>query len=190
MGVRQANSRDVSPQPEPEPADKGRGDPKGKGADVDGKEVSRRHSRLGPDVGVAAGSGPSRGVQQASPPLSFTSIHRKQEPDGTWLHTPQLLCLIIPLHDVDTSTIPDRMAQDLHPNENAEPSATANEKESSWKSTALTTAKLLLCGVRDSADAFGPLKSIAGGLCFILENREVWSPPRISCRDSYRYSSG
>ena len=27
--------------------------------------------------------------------------------------------------------------------------------------------------MRDTADAFGPLKSVAGGLCFILENCEV-----------------
>ena len=49
------------------------------------------------------------------------------------------------------------------------------EKKSGWKSTAFATAKLLLRGVRDSADAFGPLKSVAGGLCFVLENCEVWS---------------
>ena len=40
------------------------------------------------------------------------------------------------------------------------------------------TAKLLLRGVRDTADAFGPLKSVAGGLCFLLENYEVFP---ISC---------
>ena len=34
-------------------------------------------------------------------------------------------------------------------------------------------AKLVLCGVRDSADTFTPLKSVTGGLCFILENCEV-----------------
>ena len=39
--------------------------------------------------------------------------------------------------------------------------------------TASAAAKLLLRGVRDTADAFGPLKSVAGGLCFILENCEV-----------------
>ena len=32
----------------------------------------------------------------------------------------------------------------------------------------------LLCVVRDSAHAFGPLKSVAGDLCSILENCEVW----------------
>ena len=57
--------------------------------------------------------------------------------------------------------------------ENVEPSATADGKGSDWKSTASASAKLLLRGVRDSADAFGPLKSAAGGLCFILENCEV-----------------
>ena len=69
------------------------------------------------------------------------------------------------------------MPQDLRPDEYAEPNAAANEKKPGWKSTAITTAKLLLRGVRDSADAFGPLKSVAGGLCFILENCEVWSSP-------------
>ena len=58
------------------------------------------------------------------------------------------------------------------PDEGIEPS-TADEKKPSWKSNAFAVAKLLLRGVRDSADAFGPLKSVAGGLCFILENYEV-----------------
>jgi hypothetical protein len=63
--------------------------------------------------------------------------------------------------------------------ENAEPSAAANENKPGWKSTASSSAKLLLLGVRDSADAFGPLKSVAGGLCFILENCEVCLPPHL-----------
>ena len=66
--------------------------------------------------------------------------------------------------------------REVLPDKNAE-LETASEKKSSWKSTAFATAKLLLRGVRDSADAFGPLKSVAGGLCFILENCEVWSSP-------------
>jgi hypothetical protein len=57
--------------------------------------------------------------------------------------------------------------------ESGEPRATADGSKSNWKSTASATAKLLLRGVRDTADAFGPLKSVAGGLCFILENCEV-----------------
>ena len=54
----------------------------------------------------------------------------------------------------------------------AEPGA-IDKKKPDWKSTASATAKLLLLGVRDSADVLGPLKSVAGGLCFILENCEV-----------------
>ena len=81
------------------------------------------------------------------------------------------------------------MQEDPHPDGNTEPSAVTNEKKPSWKSTALATAKLLLRGVRDSADAFGPLKSVAGGLCFILENCEVWGYPFLHYHDSDRYPS-
>ena len=70
-----------------------------------------------------------------------------------------------------TSTVSDHAT--LHHDKSGEPSAAADETKSNWKSTASATAKLLLRGVRDSADAFGPLKSVAGGLCFILESCEV-----------------
>ena len=60
--------------------------------------------------------------------------------------------------------------------ESVEPRA-ANK--SGWKPTASSSAKLLLRGVRDSADAFAPLKSVAGGLCFILENCEVCLLPHL-----------
>ena len=54
-----------------------------------------------------------------------------------------------------------------------------------WKSTVSATAKLVLYAVRDSADAFPPLKSVAGGLCFILDNYEVlFIPPHHSNYDS------
>ena len=58
-------------------------------------------------------------------------------------------------------------------NEIVEGSDAADENRPDWKSTASSSAKLVLRAVRDSADAFGPLKSVAGGLCFILENCEV-----------------
>ena len=51
--------------------------------------------------------------------------------------------------------------------------AAEEESESDWTTTASASAKLLLRGVSSSSDAFGPLKSVAGGLCFILENCEV-----------------
>ena len=52
-------------------------------------------------------------------------------------------------------------------------SAAVDENRPDSGSTASSSARLVLRAVRDSADAFGPLKSVAGGLCFILENREV-----------------
>jgi hypothetical protein len=68
----------------------------------------------------------------------------------------------------------------LRSNESPGPSAVA-DKKSNWKATASATAKLFLRGVRDSADAFGPLKSVASGLCFVLENCEVQSFACICC---------
>ena len=50
--------------------------------------------------------------------------------------------------------------------------------KSKLKSIATSTAKLFLRGVRESADAFPPLKSVAGGLCYILDNYEVRSPSK------------
>ena len=83
--------------------------------------------------------------------------------------------------NVGTSTVPDRAPATPNHDKSGEPSGAADETKSNWKSTAFTTAKLLLRGVRDSADAFGPLKSVAGGLCFIVENCEVWSPSCMRC---------
>ena len=74
-------------------------------------------------------------------------------------------------------------------NENVAPSPTAGESRPDWKSTASASAKLLLRGVRDSADAFPPLKSVAGGLCFILENCEVQFPLPPAIQKAYRYPS-
>jgi hypothetical protein len=81
--------------------------------------------------------------------------------------------------DVDTSVVPDRVPDVLRPNESVEPSAATDKNRSNWKSTASAAGKVLLLGVRDSADAFGPLKSVAGGLCVILENCEVRPPSHI-----------
>ena len=173
--ISQTRSRDPSPQLAPVPADEGRRDPQRTEADVDEKEGGQRESRVDPDVKLAAATGPSREDKRAYSPPPVTSIPLKQEPNSTWTISLRLRYLIIPSHNVDASTVLDHAQKELSHVENAEPNATASEKKSNWKSTAYATAKLLLRGVRDSADAFGPLKSVAGGLCFILENCEVWS---------------
>jgi len=91
-----------------------------------------------------------------------------------------MLPLIVSLDNVDDSAAPDQAQEVPSPNQSG-PSA-ADENKSNWKSTASATAKLLLHGVKESADAFPPLKSVAGGLCFILENYEVqpYFPTRYS----------
>ena len=61
--------------------------------------------------------------------------------------------------------------------ERVEQGAAADDNGSDWKATVSASAKFILRGVRDSADAFDPLKSVAGGLCFFLENYEVWFAP-------------
>ena len=70
-------------------------------------------------------------------------------------------------------------------NENVGASAAAEESRPGWESTASSSAKLVLRAVRDSSDAFGPLKSVAGGLCFILENCEVRCLPSQAICDAY-----
>ena len=76
---------------------------------------------------------------------------------------------IITLADADISIDPDRgEVPSVIDQQNA-----TGDSRGGWKTTVSATAKLLLCTVRDSADAFPPLKSVAGGLCFILENYEV-----------------
>ena len=176
----QAHSRDRSPQTKAIQADEGRDGPHGREADVSEKGASRSLLRLGPDVGDAAGSRPSREIKRGSSPLVVSSVSPKPEPDSTLTASPQQLCLITLSDNANIPAVPDRVQEDPRPDGNAEPNTAANEKKSSWKSTAFATAKLLLRGVRDSADAFAPLKSVAGGLCFILENCEVCSDPSYS----------
>ena len=160
-------------EPQSVPTDGSKSDQEGGEADAGGWR-----SHLNPDVEVATGSGPSRegsdddgeSVEPLSPFPSTSSILCGGDPNSVWiLLFWQLLLLIVPS---DTSTVPD-VAEVLRPDESIKPSSTMDDNKLGWKSTASATAKLLLRGVRDSADAFGPLKSVAGGLCFILENCEV-----------------
>ena len=182
-GEHQSRSTDPPPPPDvPErvPADESEGNQRGE-AKADG-----RYSHLRPDVEVAAGSESGRegdatdgekiGQVYRSPPIP--SIVHSGKPDGTRRWLSRLLPLIFPSDDVDSSIVPNRV-QNFRPDESVEPSVTADGVKSGWKSTASSTAKLLLRGVRDSADTFGPLKSVAGSLCFILDNCEVLPSSRM-----------
>jgi len=65
----------------------------------------------------------------------------------------------------------------------------AELSDADWKYIVSSTAKSLLRGVRDTADVFPPLKSVAGGLCFVLENHEVWSPSLSAIHKAHRCPS-
>jgi len=93
-----------------------------------------------------------------------------------------LLPLIIPSGNI-AATAPDRVPEVPHPGRSVEPYPTADGLTSDRKFTVSATIKLLRV-VRDFANGFGPLKSVAGCLCLILENCEVWRPcHRAICND-------
>lgn len=182
-GSEGASSTGSLPRSEPHVAVGGSHDRGSPRVDGEGREATRRN--LHPDVEVVEQSGPSQGGSDDGrktdgvdhPPPSAPSISHRGGPDGTWRSIFQLLPLTVSPDNVGDSDVPDRTQEAL--TDQSEPE-TADEKKSSWKSTASTTAKFILRGVRDSADAFGPLKSVAGGLCFILENCEVWCLSHIN----------
>jgi len=165
--IQQDRSRN---QQEHMPADGGDGARQRGEAGADEKEISQSHSRPGPDVEVVVDSRASREVERVYPSPSAGG------PDSTRTFSFQPLYLTIPSDNADTSAVRDHKSEaDVRSNKSAEPNAAANEDKRGWKSTAFETAKLLLRGVNDSADVFPPLKSVTAGLCFILDNCEVWS---------------
>ena len=92
----------------------------------------------------------------------------------------QLLPLIIPSDNIG-ATFPDYAQEVPYQGKSAEPSATTDTTTLGGRSAVSATVKLLQV-VRDSTNGFGPLKSVAGGLCLILENCDVWPP-------SYRFNT-
>jgi len=156
---------------------------------IDEGEANQRylHPHLYTRVAVGSGPGPEKkgadgekvGRVYPSPPAP--SITHTKTPNSMQMWSFQLLPLIVPSGNAGTSTVPDHLPEALHPDKGVEPSAAADNNNPGWKFTTSATAKLLLHGVRDSADAFGPLKSVAGGLCFILENCEVHTPSILCC---------
>jgi len=161
--IRSTDRPSATGVPEPVPAGRSNNGQEGIEGGVHGGEVSQRYLHPHSDIRLAVGSGSGHkgneaegeqvGRVRSSP--STPSITLSRKPDGI-------------------STIPEHVPTFLRSNESGGPSAGADGNRPDWGSTASATAKLILRGVRDSADAFGPLKSIAGGLCFILENCEVW----------------
>jgi len=170
-----------SPRPaEPESAVPAREDDDGRGgevADVDEGEVSQRYSHPHPDVAV--GSGHSGEPEEVHPSPCTPSISHGGKFDSTRTWSSSSPSLTIPSDNVDAPALPHHGQDIVRPNETHEPGATVDEKKPNYKLTTPSTAELLR-GVRDSAGAFGPLRSTARSLCLILDNYEVWPPSHTS----------
>jgi len=146
-------------------------------ADADGGEGSKRDLYPHPDVGVAVGGGHNGEFEGTRPSPPAPSISHGGKPDSTWIWLFWSMPLIVPSDNADTIPLLGYGPEVVRPDQTVEQSAAADKKKSNYKSAASTTVELLR-GVRDSAGAFGLLKSVAGSLCFILDNCEVWPPSR------------
>jgi len=82
-----------------------------------------------------------------------------------------VLSLIDPPDSAYNSAIPDQVQHVLDSGK-GEPNTRNENKFKQWK-FASATAKFFLRGIKESADAFPPLKSVVGGLCFIVDSFEV-----------------
>ena len=102
------------------------------------------------------------------------STSRVEEPESTWITSFQSPCLT---DDVGNPAVPGPAP--------APGDAAVSKNKSDWKHTASSAAKLLLRTVESVSDAFPPLKSTAAGLCFILDNCEVWSTIIRSISNTY-----
>ena len=174
---------------------------KGRGADVTDGEASLSNLNLHSEVSVegAVESGPSReesniGGKEAvlqvvgiNPPTPTPLISHVGGPDSMWTTLFSVLPLIGPTDDVGNPVIPDQ-GQDVPGSGKGEPSATDENRFGLWMSTVSATAKLLLRAAKESADAFPPLKSVVGGLCFILDNYEVCTPSSYDIHDAHMYT--
>ena len=80
----------------------------------------------------------------------------------------------VPSGNAGASTVPNHLPEALHPDKVVKLSVATHEGDLNRRSALSATASLLH-GVRDTTSGFVPLKSVAGTLCLILENCEVWT---------------
>ena len=139
---------------------------------------------VGPATPRPTESTPDLRVGDSILPVPSPLAFHDQESNGMQVPSPWKIHLTALFYNTDEPLVSDQPSPVLNTGQNirVEPSNTAvqqnavDESESKLLSLASSGAKLFLRGVRESADAFGPLKAVAGGLCFILENCEVWTP--------------
>ena len=122
-------------------------------------------------------------------PTSGPSNPPRQEPNGmqmTWARMIPLTIVLPRKADNPPTFDPSPLVTSEGKNEQqgstgdfTDPGAIDGNK-SYLKSLASSTAKLVLRGVKESADAFPLLKTVVGCLCFILDNYEVRRLPYMT----------
>ena len=134
---------------------------------------------IGPPKTRVDESAPDTGIGSPPPPTSHSTPH-VQDPKGTQTAPSQTTHLTPSPRVTDRSMIDPIQSLPSHtqreqsgsPEDVTEQDA-AGESKSNLGSLVVSAAKLTLRGVKEAADAFPPLKAVAGGLCFILDNCEV-----------------
>ena len=153
---------------------------------IDGRPATQLavlpHSQ--PDLRIGSSilphSQPDLGTELLIPSTSVPSPSQNQTLGGT------CATVLRGVHLTILPCDPDNAAQDpiqevigtgqekqSEPPEHAIESSAMDENGSNWKSTAYATTKLVINLLKESADAFPPLKSAVGGLSVILDHRDV-----------------
>ena len=150
---------------------------------VEGREIGEKDSHLRSGVeGVESGpsqKGDNFDEEKVNPVSPSPSEGMEAVTTELSLHPTDSL------DNTDGPAVPDHAQQ--VPTDEGEPSA-VDEDTSNRKSAASATAMSLLHRVKESSNAYAPLKSIAEGLYFILNNCEVW-PSSCTFPNAYGCSS-
>ena len=97
--------------------------------------------------------------------------------------------LTIPSGNLHSSAIPQRVQEPGQPLNHVLGSSIAAWEEPDPGPIATSGPKYFLQGVKESPGSFPLLKSVAEGLCFILDHCEVWYSTPHLIRNAYGFSS-
>lgn len=132
-------------------------------------------------VSHLAGSTPDLGIDPSTSPKPSSLTSRGQQSKGLRTFRFPMVHLMAPFSRNADSNIVDRVRSIFNKKQSkrsgpsshvVDPSET-DGNPSSVVPLVASAATLMLRGVKETADAFPPLKAVAGFLCFILDNCEV-----------------
>ena len=133
------------------------------------------------DLATPPHSEPNLRVGSSTLPKSALSISKTHGSNGMRTATFRVIRLTITPRNADDivscpaqPAVGPRQAERLELSSHTVKPIVTDEAKPNWKSTAYVTTKLAINIVRDSSDAFPPLKSVVGGLSSILKQCDVW----------------